>query len=194
MTRLLKVEGLIKNPVLSPTNKNQRLIEKVRRFTMIDWTKQAEEMAKSWAETQKKMWDNWLGVMQQEKGQATEVWEKTVGAWEETVKNTLNVQAEWTRMWADSLKSIEGAPKEVSEWAAQAQEMAKQWGEAQKQLWDNWFAMVKKVEPAKMSGDWSEEGQKMFKTWQESTQKMMEAQTEWVRRWAAQAEQKENQK
>lgn len=161
---------------------------------MMDWTKQAEEMAKSWTDAQKKMWDNWLGAMQQEKSQAADVWAKTVGAWEETAKNTLNAQTEWTRMWANNLKAIEGAPKEVAEWAAQAEEMSKQWSETQKKLWDSWFAMVKKVEPVKMSGDWSEESQKMFKAWQESTQKMMETQTEWVRHWTAQTEQKVKEK
>ena len=161
---------------------------------MIDWTKQAEDMAKTWTESQKKMWDNWLGSMSQEKSQVTDMWAKTVGAWEETVKNTLNAQTDWMHMWAGNLKSLDNVPKEAAEWAAQAEEMAKQWGETQKQLWENWFAMIKKVEPVKMSADWTEEGQKVFKAWQESTQKMMESQAEWVRHWAAQAEEKINKK
>lgn len=149
---------------------------------MMDWTKQTEEMTKVWIDTQKKMWDNWLGTTQHfEKTQAAEFWAKTLNMWEESVKNTLNAQAEWTRTWADSIKSIEGAPKEVGDWAQQAHEMSKQWAEAQKQLWDSWFAVVKKFDPSKAAPDWSEEGQKMYKTWQETSQKVMNAQAEWAR-------------
>jgi hypothetical protein len=153
---------------------------------MIDWTKQTEEMTKSWFDTQKKLWDNWLGAGQKDaEGQAVEMWNKTIVTWEEAVKNMLNVQKEWTRLWADNFKTVEGMPKEAIEWLQQAQEMSKQWGEAQHQLWDSWFALLKKVEPSQvqLTGDFGEESQKMFKTWQEATQKVMGAQAEWAKTW-----------
>jgi hypothetical protein len=151
---------------------------------MIDWTKQIEDMTKTWVDAQKKMWDNWLGSMQQvDKTQTAELWAKTVSTWEEAVKNTLNAQTEWTRVWVDSLKSFEGMPKEVNEWAQQALEMNKHWSETQQQLWDSWFALVKKIDSAKLSSDWNEEGQKLYKTWQEATQQMINTQMEWMRRW-----------
>lgn len=152
---------------------------------MMDWTKQTEDMTKTWVDAQKKMWDNWLGGMQPvDKTQVVELWAKTVSTWEEAVKNTLSAQADWTRAWVDNLKSIEGAPKEVNEWAQQAQEMNNRWSETQKQLWDSWFALVKKFDPTTLNSDWSGEGQKFYKTWQESTQQMLNTQAEWMRRWS----------
>lgn len=153
---------------------------------MIDWTKQTEEMTKTWLDAQKKVWESWLGTMQQfEKTQAADVWIKTVGTWEESVKNILKAQSDWTRLWADSFKSVEGMPKEATEWVQQGPEMVKHWSEAQQQLWDNWFALLKKVEPVQiqMSEDLSQESQKMFKAWQETSQKVFDAQKEWANRW-----------
>jgi hypothetical protein len=155
---------------------------------MIDWTKQTEEMTKSWFDAQKKLWDNWLVPGQKfEKGQVAEMWNKSIDTWEEAVKNVLNVQKEWTRLWADNFKAVEGMPKEAIEWIQQGQEMTKQWNEAQQQLWDSWFTLLKKVEPSQvqLTGDLSEESQKMFKTWQEATQKVMGAQAEWAKNWTS---------
>lgn len=155
---------------------------------MIDWTKQTEEMTKNWLDAQKKMWDHWLGSVQQfDQGQAAEMWAKTIGTWEESVKNILTAQSEWTRLWADNFKAVEGMPQEATEWIQQAHEMTRHWSEAQQQLWESWFALLKKVEPTQLQvmGDLSEESQKMFKGWQEASQKVTDAQAEWVRRWAA---------
>jgi hypothetical protein len=151
---------------------------------MMDWTKQAEEMAKTWTETQKKMWDNWFNTVQNfEKNQVFEAWKKTVETWEESVKNMLDAQTAWTQMWADNLTSAGGASKEMVEWSRQLQEMARRWSETQKQLWASWFDMVKKFDPAKMTGGWDTEGQKMFQGWQEAMQKVVDTQTEWARHW-----------
>ena len=151
----------------------------------MDWAKQSEEMMKTWTETQKKMWDNWLDTMQKAAGQnqAAEMWQKTVDTWEQTVNSTLDAQAEWTKMWADSLDSLDvkaDMPKEVADWAKQAQDMAKNWGETQRQMWQGWFDLVKKADAPKMAEAWGQEGQKAFAAWQESAQKMMDAQMQWA--------------
>ena len=151
----------------------------------MDWTKQAEDMMKTWTDTQKKMWDNWLETIDQDsaQNQAAEVWQKTVETWEKTVKNTLQAQNEWTQAWVESLGTKADIPEEVTEWANQAQEMAKHWGETQQQMWQGWFDLVKKADSAKMAGAWGEEGQKAFQVWQESAKKAMDAQMEWASKW-----------
>jgi hypothetical protein len=151
---------------------------------MMDWTKQAEEMAKDWTESQQKMWDEWLKIMQSTApGQLAEVWQKTVETWEKMVKNTLASQGEWTTAWAESITGKSDLPEEVAEWAKQAQTMSKQWRETQEQLWAGWFDLVKKADPAKIATAWGGDGQKTFKSWQESAQKMMEAQMKWANLW-----------
>lgn len=156
----------------------------------MNWAKQTEDMFKTWSESQKTMWDTWLGMMQQgaaAPAQTSAVWKATVETWEQVVKNSLNAQAEWTRIWVEGVTGS-GLPKELAEWAQQTHEMTKRWGEAQQQLWESWFDLMKKVDPAHMPEDWENESQKVFKSWQESTQKIMETQAEWVRRWSAVAQ------
>jgi hypothetical protein len=160
----------------------------------MDWAKQTEEMMNAWTETQKKMWDNWLETVQQgaDQSQAAEIWQKTVDTWEKTVKNSLDAQAEWTKAWAESLGTKVDVPEEMTAWANQAQEMAKRWGDTQQQLWQGWFDLVKKADPAKMAEAWGEEGQKAFQTWQESARKVMDAQMKWTSTWASEQDEDEN--
>lgn len=155
----------------------------------MDWAKHNAEMMKAWTEAQKQMWDNWLEAMQSATGQnqATEMWQTTVSTWEQTVNSTLDAQAGWIDLWADSLTAQSSLPKEVIEWAEQAQEMVKNWGETQRQLWQGWFDLMKQAEPPNMATAWGEEGQKVFAAWQESAQKMMDAQMKWAGQWAGEA-------
>lgn len=152
---------------------------------MMDWAEQTEEMMKTWTETQKNMWDNWLEMVQQGTGQtqAAELWQKTIETWENTVKSSLDTQMEWINTWAEKLNQTEGVSDEMTEWTKQAQNMSKRWNETQQQLWQSWFDMVKKADPVKMAGAWGEESQKAFKAWQESAQKAMDSQMEWASMW-----------
>ena len=72
----------------------------------MDWTTQAEEMYKTWADTQKQAWDNWVSMVQPQPSQtqAADMWKKTLDTWEETVDNTLAAQAKWTEAWGSSIK------------------------------------------------------------------------------------------
>lgn len=155
---------------------------------MIDWTKQTEQTFKAWTETQQKMWNSWLEMAQQASGQALEpaaVWQKSIETWEQSVQNTLEAQSKWTQMWAESLSNTIGVPKEIAQLAQQAQEMNQNWNQAQRQLWQSWFALAKNIDPASMSNSWETEGKKAFETWQETAQKMMNAQAEWSKMWNA---------
>jgi hypothetical protein len=153
----------------------------------MDWAKQSEEMMKSWTETQQKMWGSWFDTMQKSgpQNQMVEMWQKTVEMWQKTVEGGLKAQSDWTRTWVESLNGQEGVSDGIVEWAKQAQEMNKQWTDTQQQLWQGWFELVKKVDPASMGNGWEEEGQKLFNSWQASAQKMIDAQKEWLNTWTA---------
>ena len=149
----------------------------------MEWTKQSEEMFSAWMGTQKKMWDNWLDMVQKSapESPATELWQKTLDTWEQTVNKALEAQTEWTKMWAENIPSAAALPKEFADWAQQARDMNQRWVELQQQLWSVWFGLAKKSEPANMVGSWDQESQKMAHMWQESVGKIMEAQMEWAR-------------
>ncbi|MGH7771562.1 MAG: hypothetical protein ACREQA_04940 [Candidatus Binatia bacterium] len=153
----------------------------------MEWTKQTEEMVKSWTEAQTKMWNDWLKGMQGfARSQPSQVWGKTVEAWDESVRKALDTQVEWTQRWAENFTTGKGAPKEMVDWAKQGQEMIRRWADTQKQLWASWFEIVKKLEPSSAPGvDWSREGQKLVQGWQEAIQKALDTQAEYVRLWTA---------
>ena len=153
---------------------------------MMEWTKQAEDMFKTWTDTQKKMWDEWIKTTQSfGKSQASDAWERTVGVWEESLKKNLHLQTEWTKLWAESFNNVKGTPKEFHELARQGQEMMARWAETQMQLWTAWFGIAKKLDPNALSGSWEKESEKVLHIWQESIKKALDAQAEWGRVWTA---------
>jgi hypothetical protein len=152
----------------------------------MEWAKQAEDVFKTWADVQRNMWENWFkGIQGFGLGQSGQVWERTVDAWEESVKRTLDTQVEWTRVWAESFNTMKGTPKEMGEWARQGQDMLKRWTEIQKQLWEGWFQTVRKLQPSGFGGSWAREGQPFLQAWHDTIQKTLDAQADWTRFWAA---------
>ncbi len=159
----------------------------------MDWTKQSQDLFMGWTNTQQKTWESWLESMKSyDAAQPMQLWEKTVDTWQASVKNALNTQAEGSRIWAESVSSFQGAPKETGEWAKQVQQMSKQWIDLQEQMWDNWFGAIKKADIANMSpAAWDKDGQGVVKSWQDMSKKMMDAQADWVRNFTAFAQPKE---
>jgi hypothetical protein len=149
-----------------------------------EWTQQTEAMFKAWTDAQRKIWEKWpLGMQGAAKSPSDQVWEKSMQAWEESVKKTLEAQAELTQLWAGGSPNMSGLPKEVAEWAHEGQEMLKRWTETQTMLWEHWFHLAKQFNhPSnKLGGNWEQEGQKLLHAWQEAAKKTVDAQSEWLR-------------
>ena len=156
-----------------------------RNGTM-EWTKPAENMFNTWMDAQTKMWDEWFKSTQGfGKMQGTEVWRKTVEAWEQSLKKNLNLQMDWTKLWADSFTKVSADPAELFEWAQQGQEMMRRWLATQMQLWAGWFEIMKKLDPSTPGGGWQREAEKIVQLWQEALKKGLDAQVEWGRVWSA---------
>ena len=168
----------------------------------MDWTKQANEMLKTYTSTQQKVWESWASSMQlMTTPQSPEAWQKTVDTWRGTVKYALEQQLELTRLWAENvatasvnmpsmpgmpsipgmpaMPSIPGMPTTAVEWTRQMLEMTRTWTETQVRFSENWFEMLKKAEPGVMAQSWDMgQAQKVMATWQEAAQKAVEAQTQ----------------
>jgi hypothetical protein len=152
----------------------------------MDWMKQAEDIFKTWTETQKTMWDEWIKTTQSfGKSQATDSWKRTVDSWEESVNKSLQLQMEWSKLWAESFTSAKGTPKEFQEWARQGQEMMMRWAETQMQLWTAWFDMVKRLDPKTVGGNPEKDSDKFLHLWQENLKNLLNVQAEWGRIWTA---------
>ena len=147
---------------------------------MSDWTKQTEELVATWSDTQKQMWDNWLGAMESMSGNSNlEMFEterkKVVDTWEASVKQGLEAQAEWAKMWADSLKANKGTPKPMVDWAKQMQSMMKSWTDSQEELSKVWFEMVRKMDMTEAS-NMGDQSKQVVRAWQDAVDKSLEAQ------------------
>ena len=150
----------------------------------MEWTKQSEEIFKTWTDAQTKMWNEWLKAMQGfGKSPSSQVWDKTIEAWDESIKKMLDAQVDLTQRWAESFNTSQGAPKEMVEWAKQGQEMGRRWTDTQKQLWTGWFQVVRKLDPTTGTGvNWGGEG--FVQGWQEAVQKARDTQAESLRLWS----------
>lgn len=159
----------------------------------MDWSKQANDMIKTWTGTQQKVWESWMSSMQaMTTPQSPEAWQKTVETWRGTVRYAIEQQVELTRLWAESvaaasvnmpvmpaMPSVPGVPTTPVEWTRQMLEMTRVWAETQMRFSENWFDLLKKAEPSMLAQMWDmTQAQKIMATWQEAAQKAVEAQTQ----------------
>jgi len=149
-------------------------------------SKSSESLINTWAQTQQKLLTNWLDTMQRFSGTASpELWTKTVEAWQASVKQTLDAQEEWIRRWTETLANTKGVSQELLDLARQGQEQQLRWIDAERQLWESWFNIVRdinfKVEP----GTGEQAGSNLLQLWQESARKMIETQTALARQWTS---------
>ena len=156
---------------------------------MINWTKQTDDMLQAWTDTQKRLWSSWAEATEQQASQTqlAETWRKAVDTWEETVKNGLETQKAVIRSLGDSASATPGIPRDLLDWAEQTQALSNRWAEAQSELWESYFGMVRKAVPVKMLGTIDDENQKLFSAWQESMEKASAAQSAWAQMWTERA-------
>lgn len=152
----------------------------------MDWTKQANDMLKTWTGTQQKVWESWVDTMQvSATTPSQEAWQKTVETWRGTVKQALASQVDLTRMWAESVNALPNkagvsAPAGMADFTNNMLEMTKVFTETQTRFSENYFEMLKKADMGALAQMWNpSQAQKIMETWQEATHKAAEAQAEW---------------
>lgn len=154
---------------------------------MMDMNTQMEGMVKSWADTQKKVWDGYFDSLQAMQGlgksQPTRMLESTMSMGKEMLTDMFKTQMEGTQAWVDGLAKMEGVPAPVVDGARQFQEMNVRWNKTQSELLENWFGMLKSFTPTNPMDAWSEIPQATLKSWQETAQGIMNEQNKWVKSW-----------
>lgn len=147
----------------------------------MDWSKQTQDMLKSWSETQKKMWDAWLsGLQATGPSAATDAWQKTIDTWQKSVNDTFDAQARLTKLWLQGLKSTPAGTGSAAEWTKQAEQMFERLQHSQRQLWESCFTALKKADLRKMPGAWEQQARQIFQNWQDAARRAMEAQAELI--------------
>jgi hypothetical protein len=155
--------------------------------TMSDKTP-GEDLITTWTEAQQKLMRSWLDTLQDVGGaQGATVWNQSIETWQTSVKQTLDAQLAWMREWTDAVTGAEGTPPEVRELAQQGQNMLQYWTDAQWKIWQSWFAAVKDagLGPASAQGGESSQSQNPLQLWQDAGRQLLQAQSEWVRRWTS---------
>src|SRR5690348_6160471 len=145
-------------------------------------SKSSENLIKTWAEEQQKLLTNWLDTVRRFSGApGPELWSKTVEAWQASVKETLDAQAQWTREWTETLANAKGTPEELRELARQGRDLFQRWTDAERQVWQSWFNIVRDINFRPETGPQTS----MIQLWQESAHKMIDTQTALVRHWTS---------
>jgi hypothetical protein len=154
----------------------------------MDWTKQANDMIKTWTGTQQRVWESWVETMQVGTGVPNQdAWNKTVETWRNTVKQALEAQNELARLWSESVNALPGTagaqtPASVAEFTRNLLEMTKVFTETQTRFSENYFEMLKKADVDALVRSWNPaQAQQILQTWQDATQKAVEAQQQWTK-------------
>ena len=150
----------------------------------MDWLEKTHEMVETLMESQEKMWQTWT---ESAKAPSNTTWEKTVKTWENSFKNFIETQALWARMWLRGINTnttVEGADELVTN----LEDMTRSWVDAQQQIWNNWFQMLKSFDPEQFNANTQGEMDKAMKTWKDGLQKLMVSQREWATQFASMTE------
>ncbi len=152
-----------------------------------NWTKQTENLVQTWADTQKKIWDNWVGAMDSMGGMNLKTMEgerqKAIDTWHKSMQKGYEAQAEWANIWVKNLESNKSTPKPMLDWAKQMQSMMLGWTQSQEQLSGMWFDMIKKIDTGNMTENWEAQSKQLMQSWQEAVDKSMEAQQSMTKAW-----------
>ena len=141
-----------------------------------------ESLLKTWSEAQQRVLAGWLDLVQGTEGPSrVTTWNETVKAWQTVVQETLDAQARWLQDWTGRVQVTSGSPTDLRKNVQQAQVLLLRWTEAQQQLWQGWFHLVQHLGPLLEAGSQADEH--LLSRLQESGQAIINAQTEWVRRW-----------
>lgn len=145
-----------------------------------------ESLLKNWAESQQKLLTDWLETLRKFGGRPTlELWKTTVDAWQTSVKETLDAQTAWTHQWIEVLSNAKGTPEELQALVRQGREQLQQWTEAERDLWQSWFKMVREINFKPESAERPQIGNDLLQLWQDSAHKMIDAQASFVQRWTS---------
>ena len=84
---------------------------------------------------QQKLLTDWLDTLRKMGGTpALELWSKTVDAWQASVKQTVDAQAEFTRQWTEALANAKGSPEEFRALLREGREELQHWTDAERDL------------------------------------------------------------
>lgn len=108
-----------------------------------------DDVFRSWTGAQQRLWDELSQALPAFRPPADldfrrDVYLRHLTAWESVVEQSLTVQKTWLEEWAAGVLNRNDTPEAVTEWARQVEEVMQHWLQAQSELWQNWFGLLRK--------------------------------------------------
>ena len=105
-------------------------------------------MFKTWSDAQQRLWENISKALPSFKppedlNLPKETYMQHLAAWESAVEQALAMQKAWLEEWSASVLSEQDAPAGLAQWSQQVEEVMQGWLEAQTQLWNDWFRLLR---------------------------------------------------
>jgi len=147
----------------------------------MDWTSQAEEMARAWQRAQQQIWDGWLASVSGPNA-TPNAYRQTMGAWRTAVDGTLDAQARALADWARAAGEATGEGESAA-WVLQGHDMMARWLDAQRQMWTSWFQVAATMDPTGLSAAQSAPADAVS-AWRNTAKRVSEMQAEWLRTWS----------
>lgn len=147
----------------------------------MDWTNQAEEMARAWQRAQQQIWDGWLTSVSGANA-TPNAYRQTMSAWRTAVDGTLDAQAKALADWARAASDAAG-DGDASAWVRQGHDMMARWLDAQRQMWVSWFQVASTMDPTGMGAAQSAPADAVA-AWRTTAKRVSEMQAEWLRTWS----------
>jgi len=157
-----------------------------------------EDVTRSWAETQRRLWDGWLAAINQAGSglptaagaNPTVVLARVIDTWEPFVRQTLDAQAAAMQSWVEGLSAAPNVPEHLRPQLQQVQELTRGWTDTQRQMWEAMFAVARQFTSATSHGQ-PANGQPAhppqmpnMDMWQQFARPALEAQATWLRNWS----------
>lgn len=117
---------------------------------MKDWI--SDDVFRTWNEVHKRLWEGLTAVLPAvQPSQSADSWReaylKNLAAWESAVKRMLAAETVWVEQLARQMAAAHGVPEPVPQLTRQLEDVMRSWVEAQTQLWDECFAVLKSAGP-----------------------------------------------
>jgi hypothetical protein len=68
-------------------------------------------------------------------------------AWRRSVDETLEMQRDWARAFAQEVEAMDGVPGDVAERVRKSTDEFVEWASAQREVWGSWFDMASDIVP-----------------------------------------------
>jgi hypothetical protein len=142
----------------------------------MDWLEQSQTMMKTWMDSQQKIWEGWGEAAKQ--ATATP-WEQSLMLWEKNTRQMVDLQGKAFKSMLAAMGGNLMADNPLGkQWLDNLEQMSQSLLKNQGQLWDNWYAMMRQMDPSRNLTEAN--AHKMMEQWQGMMQQMMTMQAAWA--------------